>query len=86
MQACRDQPGERTADGDFAGIGKRNAGTTLQLDVAGRSGLGVPVGSVVLNLTVDQPADAGFLTVALSLASSRMGARSPAMYCSCATI
>lgn len=57
------RPGEHTADGDFAGIGKRNAGTTLQLDVAGRSGLGVPVGSVVLNLTVDQPEDAGFLTV-----------------------
>ena len=57
------RPGELTADGEFAGIGKRAAGTTVQLDVAGRSGLGVPVGSVVLNLTVDQPDDAGFLTV-----------------------
>ena len=57
------RPGEQTADGAFAGIGKRSAQTTLQLDVAGRSGLGVPVGSVVLNLTVDQPDAAGFLTV-----------------------
>ena len=57
------RPGEQTADGAFAGIGKRRADSTLQLDVTGRSGLGDPVGSVVLNLTVDQPDAAGFLTV-----------------------
>ena len=55
--------GEQTADGDFAGRGKRGADSTLRLDVAGRSGLADPVGTVVLNLTVDQPAAAGFLTV-----------------------
>lgn len=57
------RPGEQTADGEFAGDGKRNANSTLRLDVAGRSGLADPLGSVVLNLTVDQPAAAGFLTV-----------------------
>lgn len=55
--------GEQTADGDFAGIGKRAANSTLQLHVAGRSGLADAVGSVVLNLTVDQPDAPGFLTV-----------------------
>lgn len=57
------RPGEQTADGDFAGGGKRRADSTLRLDVAGRAGLADPTGSVVLNLTVDQPDAAGFLTV-----------------------
>lgn len=57
------RPGEQTADDDFAGIGKRVANSTLRLDVAGRSGLGDPVGTVVLNLTVDRPDADGFLTV-----------------------
>ncbi len=55
--------GERTADGEFAGIGIREARSTLQLTVAGRAGLSDQPGTVVLNLTVDRPTDPGFLTV-----------------------
>lgn len=57
------RPGESTTDGAFAGIGIRGAGSTLRLDVAGRAGLSASPGTVVLNLTVDQPADPGFVTV-----------------------
>lgn len=57
------RPGESTADAEFAGTGKRAAASTLRLDVAGRAGLGDPLGSVVLNLTVDEPEAPGFLTV-----------------------
>lgn len=57
------RPGEQTADGDFAGVGKLAAGDTLQLDVAGRVGLEDDPGTVVLNLTITEPVDLGFLTV-----------------------
>jgi hypothetical protein len=52
-----------TVDGEFSGIGKRGANTVLAVDVAGRAGLGPAVGTVVLNLTVDQPEAPGFLTL-----------------------
>jgi hypothetical protein len=55
--------GERTVDMKFAGIGKRAGGATLAVDVAGRAGLGADPGTVVLNLTVDQPVAEGFVTV-----------------------
>ena len=57
------RPGESTVDGRQAGIGKRPAGSTTVVDVAGRAGLGFELGSVVLNVTVDQPDDVGFITV-----------------------
>lgn len=57
------RPGQPTADGQFAGIGQRQHGTTLAVDVAGRADLGADVGSVMVNLTVDQPVGPGFLTV-----------------------
>ncbi|MEJ7799838.1 MAG: hypothetical protein WKF60_04915, partial [Ilumatobacter sp.] len=55
--------GESTVDGRQAGIGKRDAGSTIVVDVAGRAGLGSQLGSVVLNVTVDQPDGPGFITV-----------------------
>jgi hypothetical protein len=55
--------GQPTVDGEFSGIGKRPARTTLAVDVAGRAGLGPVVGTVVVNLTVDQPDAPGFLTL-----------------------
>ena len=57
------RPGESTVDGRFEGIKARRADSTLAVDVAGRAGLPATVGSVVLNLTVDQPTAPGFLTV-----------------------
>lgn len=55
--------GQPTVDGEFSGIGKRQARTTLVVDIAGRAGLGSAVGTVVLNLTVDQPDAPGFVTL-----------------------
>ncbi|MEO6653042.1 MAG: hypothetical protein ABIP17_10335 [Ilumatobacteraceae bacterium] len=57
------RPGETTVDGHQAGVGKRAAGSAIVVDVAGRAGLGVGLGSVVLNVTVDQPDGPGFVTV-----------------------
>ena len=57
------RPGQPTSDGAFAGIGKRDAGSTLRVDVAGRAGLGAAPGTVVVNLTVDQPDADGFITL-----------------------
>lgn len=55
--------GRPTVDNQFSGIGKRGARTVLEVDVAGRAGLGSDVGTVVLNVTVDQPGAAGFVTI-----------------------
>jgi hypothetical protein len=55
--------GEVTADGAFAGIGVRAAGSTLELTVAGRVGVPVDAAAVVLNVTVTQPGAPGFATV-----------------------
>jgi hypothetical protein len=55
--------GESTADGQFAGVGVREAGSTLRLPVAGRVGVPVDASAVVLNVTVTEPAAAGFTTV-----------------------
>jgi hypothetical protein len=55
--------GQPTADGQFAGSGRRGAGSTLELTVAGRAGLPPGVATVVLNVTVTEPTDRGFVTV-----------------------
>lgn len=52
-----------TDDGRFERIGAREAGSTLELDVAGRAGLGADVDAVVLTVTVDSGDDAGYVTV-----------------------
>ena len=44
-------------------IGLRPNGGTLQLNVTGRAGIPASASAVVLNVTVDQPAVAGFITV-----------------------
>lgn len=57
------RPGASTADGQFAGIGVRPAGSTLTLNVAGRVGLPSRAAAVVLNITVTEPIGPGFVTV-----------------------
>jgi hypothetical protein len=57
------RPGAATADGQFAGIDVRPAGSTLELVVAGRAGVSATASSVVLNVTVDAARDDGFVTV-----------------------
>ncbi|MGD9996245.1 MAG: sulfatase-like hydrolase/transferase [Ilumatobacteraceae bacterium] len=51
-----------TADGQFVGIGLRGAGTTTPLTVADRAPIPANA-SVVVNVTVDQPTQPGFVTV-----------------------
>jgi hypothetical protein len=55
--------GMDTADGDDAGGGLRPARATLRLDVGGRVDVPPDAGAVVLNVTVDDARDAGFVTV-----------------------
>ena len=57
------RPGAATADGQFAGIDVRAAGSTLELSVAGRAGVSSTASSVVLNVTVDAAREDGFVTV-----------------------
>jgi hypothetical protein len=52
-----------TVDGFFQGIGRRGAGTTLELTVTGRGGVPNNAGAVMLNVTAVSPSAAGFLTV-----------------------
>ena len=52
-----------TVDGSFQGIGRRGAGTTLELTVTGRGGVPNNAGAVMLNVTAVSPGAAGFLTV-----------------------
>ena len=52
-----------TVDGQFVAEGIRGAGSVQELQVAGRAGVPAGTSSVVLNVTVDQPATAGFVTV-----------------------
>lgn len=55
--------GTSTADGQFVGIGRRAAGSSLDLQVAGRVGVPADAGAVVLNVTADAARSQGFLTV-----------------------
>ena len=54
--------GETTVDGQFNGIGARQAGTVTELQVGGRGGVPSNVKAVMLNATVTQANGAGFLT------------------------
>ena len=47
------RPGTATVDGQFSGIGVREARSTLELTVAGRAGVPGDAGAVALNVTVD---------------------------------
>jgi alpha-tubulin suppressor-like RCC1 family protein len=57
------RPGFTTADGAYAGIGQRRAGTTTELPVTGRGGIPTTAGAVVLNVTATNATARGFLTV-----------------------
>ena len=57
------RPGTATFDGQFSGIGVRDARSTLELTVAGRAGVPVDAGAVALNVTVDAARGGGFVTV-----------------------
>ena len=52
-----------TVDGQFSGIGIRASSSVLALKVGSRAGLAAVPAAVVLNVTVDQPATSGFITV-----------------------
>src|SRR5215468_7499998 len=53
------RPGSVTVDGGGAGLGVRPAGSTTQLQVAGRAGVPADAASAVLNVTVTEPEAAG---------------------------
>ena len=57
------RPGELTIDGQFAGNGLRESGSVTELIVASRAGVPDNAGSVVLNVTVTDTQQAGFVTV-----------------------
>jgi hypothetical protein len=57
------RPGEGTIDGRFVGGGPTAAGSTLELVVAGRGAVPADAVSVVLNVTADDGAGPGFVTV-----------------------
>jgi hypothetical protein len=59
----RSGPDDTTSDGQFEGIGRRGAGTTLELKVTGRGGVPADADAVMLNVTAVFPDAAGFLTV-----------------------
>ena len=50
------RPDGTTVDGQFAAVGIRPLGTTLQLPTAGRAGVPADAKSVVLNVTVTEAA------------------------------
>ena len=56
-------PGIATIDGKFLGVGVVTGGTTLALQVGGRGGVPADARAAVLNVTVTEATDAGFLTV-----------------------
>jgi hypothetical protein len=59
----RTGPGLGTVDGLFNGVGPVAARVPLALQVAGRGGVPLAAGSVVLNVTVTEPSASGFVTV-----------------------
>ncbi len=59
----RTGPGLGTVDGADAGVGARNAGTFVELPVAGRGGVAVNATAVTLNVTAVDARGPGFLTV-----------------------
>jgi Tol biopolymer transport system component len=57
------RPGESTIDHQFEGIGRRDAGSTLELTIAGRGGVPVGAAAAVLNVTAVDASGSGFVTV-----------------------
>ena len=57
------RPELTTIDGRFVGAGMRPAGTVTELTVTGRGGVPEGAATVVLNVTVTEPATPGFITV-----------------------
>ena len=57
------RPGEITVDGAHQGVGRRTAGTTYELDIAGRAGVPADAQAVMINTTAVFPDGPGFLTV-----------------------
>jgi hypothetical protein len=57
------RPGLTTIDGQYAGEGSRPTGSVQALQVSGRPGIAPGAASVVLNVTVDGPQLAGFITI-----------------------
>jgi trimeric autotransporter adhesin len=57
------RPGAATIDGVGLGGGVRPAGSTTEIQVTGRVGVTSDAVAVVLNVTVDQAVETGFLTV-----------------------
>ncbi len=57
------RPGSDTVDGQSAGVGRLAAGTVLEVPVTGRAGVAPDAAAVALNVTVTDPAAAGFVTV-----------------------
>lgn len=55
--------GSSTADGAQAGTGRLSPGQTIEVDVAGRVGLGASPATVVLNVAVTETGGPGFVTV-----------------------
>ena len=57
------RPGGATTDGQFAGIGQRAAGSTIDVQVAGRAGVPLDAASAVLTIAALDPLADAFLTV-----------------------
>ncbi len=57
------RPGLTTIDGRFVGAGIRPAGTVTELQVANRGGVPAGASTVVLNVTVTEATQSGYLTV-----------------------
>ncbi|MBI5088414.1 MAG: hypothetical protein HZB15_06005 [Actinobacteria bacterium] len=57
------RPGSPTVDGVLAGGGVAARGTITVVQVAGRGGVPAGAATAVLNVTVTEPAEAGFVTV-----------------------
>lgn len=55
--------GESTVDGRFEGVGRLGAGSTTEIEIAGRGGVGDDAVAVALNVTAIGPSDRGFVTL-----------------------
>ena len=63
VRLLESRTGLDTVDGQQRGGGVRSAEAVTEVDVAGRAGIPADAGSVVLNVTVTEPAGPGFVTV-----------------------
>jgi hypothetical protein len=59
----RSGPGTATDDGEFLGVGVRDARSTTELQIAGRAGVPSDAAAVMLNVTAIDPDAAGHVTV-----------------------